>query len=163
MKENLKNMLNNWIIPLVIGVVVALIVTTYIATFVRVSGESMTPTLKDGQLLVMQKVTKNYKPGDIVVATIKRFDNGKEEDIIKRVIAVGGQTIEIHDGHVYVDDVMLEEDYIKEDMINGEVISKMTVPEGEIFVMGDNRNNSLDSRIQGTIKLEDIQGKILFQ
>lgn len=123
----------------------------------RVHGESMQPTLQNNDMLIaINSKLVRLKQGDIVVARIRRFDNGKKEDIIKRVIATGGQTIEIRNGQVFVDDKIIEEDYIKEPMFNGEIIEKMTVPDGEVFVMGDNRNNSLDSRIQGTIKLKQI-------
>ena len=127
---------------------------------VIVNGSSMNPTLHDGQILVgCKKCKDNIAPGDIVVAKITRFDTRKEEIIIKRVIAVENQTISIDYGQVFINGEKLEEDYIISD--GTENMKAVTIGEGEVFLLGDNRNNSLDSRIQGAIKLEDVLMKIL--
>lgn len=163
MKKETKNIISNWIIPAAIGIAIALIINTFFAGLVRVNGNSMNPTFKDGQMLIMQRAFVKYNQGDIVVADIIRFDNNKKETIIKRIIATEGQTVEIKDGQVIVDGEILEEDYIKEEMLKGQDFEQITVPAGEVYVLGDNRNNSLDSRIQGTIKVEKLKGKIIFQ
>lgn len=160
LERELIHIFKNYLMPAVWGIIIGLIFNRFFCVVI-VDGLSMNPTLQDGQILVGYKQYKGkLAPGDVVVARITRFDTGEEEIIIKRVIATEGQVIKIRDGQVFVDDVELEEDYIKEKMHSSQSL-EVVVPEGEVFVMGDNRNNSLDSRIQGTISLEDILMKIL--
>ena len=124
---------------------------TFVARIIVVSGPSMENTLFARDLLIVWSLGYTPKQGDIVVLTQESY---QEDSIVKRVIAVGGQTVDIDYGSdtVYVDGVPLEEDYTKERMRSpsypgyGEGINHVTVPEGCIFVMGDNRNNSADSR-----------------
>lgn len=156
-KENIMG----YVIYAIAGVVLAIILNIFLG-LVIVNGHSMDSTLRDKQILIMYKNTENLKAGDIVVAKIKRFDNGEDETIIKRVIATEGQTVEIKNGKVLVDDVEIKEDYINEPM-DIQSYDKVTVPKGEVYVMGDNRNHSLDSRIQGTISLDNVEGRILFK
>ena len=156
-----KNSVMGYVIYAIAGVVLAIILNIFLG-LVIVNGHSMDSTLRDKQILIMYKNTENLKAGDIVVAKIKRFDNGEDETIIKRVIATEGQTVEIKNGKVLVDDVEIKEDYINEPM-DIQSYDKVTVPKGEIYVMGDNRNHSLDSRIQGTISLDNVEGRILFK
>lgn len=113
----------------------------YVFVFTVVSGSSMEDTLHDGDILFCSRLVKNPKQGDIVMI----YANQLNENIVKRVIATGGDTIEIIDNKVYVNSEVLEESYIKEEMMTSDM-SKTTLGEGQIFVMGDNRNNSLDSR-----------------
>ena len=132
-----------------VGVLVALVlVFTFAARLILVDGESMVPTLLDGEMMVVRSI--GYKPqrNDIVVLAKEGFHDG--EAIVKRIIAVGGQTVDIDygAGTVSVDGVILEESYIKEYMVqqSWQTTTNVTVPEGSIFVMGDNRNVSDDSR-----------------
>ena len=146
-----------------LGVAIACIFSAFIKP-VKVVGESMESTLEDGDRLFVfrqaylgKKNIPEYK--DIVVVEADFF--GEEKKIIKRVIATEGQSLKIDNGNVYVDGVLLEEDYIKESMSKDEFIEIDKIPEDEVFVMGDNRNNSGDSRHIGTVKESDIYGKVL--
>ena len=121
---------------------------TFVARIIVVSGPSMENTLLGGDLIVVWSLGYTPKQGDIVVLTQESY---QEDSIVKRIIAVGGQRVDIDysSGTVYVDDVPLKEDYTREKMqmpSYGEGINHVTVPEGCIFVMGDNRNRSADSR-----------------
>ena len=127
----------------------------------HVIGESMEPTLHNSDTCIVVKDFDGYENGDIVV-----FNSIENKALIKRVIAVGGQTVRIADGIVYVNNVAIEEDYLKEGefTVGFDIQGTVTVPEGCYFVMGDNRNNSLDSRSKtiGFIKETDIIGESIF-
>ncbi|MGM9548787.1 MAG: signal peptidase I [Faecousia sp.] len=131
-----------------------------------VSGGSMKMTLLDGDYLLLLSNTFYHKPeqGDVVVISKESFDDGKP--IVKRVIATEGQTVDIDfvNGIVYVDDIPLEEDYINAlTTVDGGVSFPLTVAEGCIFVLGDNRGISLDSRYPevGQIDKREVLGKAI--
>lgn len=134
---------------------------------VVVSGSSMKNTLVNGDFLILVSNTIYHEPkhGDIVVVSMESFDDGKP--IVKRVIATEGQTVDIDfvTGTVYVDDKPLEESYtLSPTTTNGGTEFPLEVEEGHIFVMGDNRNNSRDSRFVeiGQIDEREILGKAVF-
>ena len=135
--------------------------------YVVVSGESMFETLYDGDylLVVNRTLCGELEQGDIVVASMDRFRNGAP--IVKRVIATEGQTVDIdfRAGIVYVDGVALEEDYIYEPTHLAEGMKfPLTVEEGCLFLMGDNRNDSTDSRSPGIgqVDIREILGRVVF-
>lgn len=143
------------------------LIFVFCVRLVGVNGDSMFPTLHNGDYLALQSnvLMGDLEYGDIIVARKLSFENG--EPIVKRVIATEGQTVMIReddDGvtRVYVDGVALDEPYINEQMINTPYYS--VVEEDCIFVMGDNRNHSSDSRVAsiGQIRLDQVLGKVLF-
>lgn len=153
-----------WIKTIVIAVVIALVITTFIRPTL-VKGHSMYPTLEPNNYLIINKIPyMMHEPerGDIVVfkSELKTTD-GKEKDLIKRVIAVEGDEIEVRDGKTFVNGNLIDEGYINGDFTSGDV--ELTVPKDQVFVMGDNRQNSLDSRDSrvGTVDIETIRGKVL--
>ena len=152
---------------LVFGLVGVLLVFMFLFRMVVVSGPSMMQTLQNGDSLILLSNVfyKNPKYGDIVVASKDSFKDG--EPIIKRVIATEGQTVDIDfvEGIVYVDGVALDEPYTNTPTTLFEGVSfPLTVEDGCIFVLGDNRNDSLDSRSReiGQIDKREILGKAIF-
>lgn len=147
--------------------VVMLLIFTFIARPATVDGESMMPTLQNGERLVISNLFYEPTAGDIVVLC-GEADREEGKNLIKRIIATEGQTIDIdfEAGEVYVDGQKLDEPYILEPTYLDEGTEfPLTVPKGEIFVMGDNRNGSRDSRslTVGTVKEEYIVGRVLFR
>ena len=158
--------LSEWAQALACSVLGGVLPFTFVIRLIGVDGHSMVPTLQDGdRLLVLNAMLDNdYEYGDIVVL---RKDTFLEEPIVKRVIATEGQTVDIDfvSGAVYVDGELLEEDYINEPTYVEEGTEfPLTVPEGSIFVMGDNRNHSSDSRSSdlGTVDTRYVIGKAVF-
>ena len=127
-----------------------------ISARVRVDGLSMTPTLQNGEYILVSKISyKTGAPerGDIIVF---RLPLDPKQDLIKRVIGLPGETISIHDGQVNINGLPLEEPYIAQSPVyNGE----WTVGEGQLFVLGDNRNDSKDSHQWGLLPFENVIGK----
>ena len=155
-----------WVQALVCSVLAVVVIFTFVIRLIGVDGHSMVPTLQDGdRLLVLNSMLYNdYKYGDIVVLRKESF---LAEPIVKRVIATEGQTVDIDfaNGIVYVDGVALEEDYINDLTYTDEGTEfPLTVPEGSIFVMGDNRNRSDDSRNSalGTVDTRYVIGRAVF-
>ncbi len=130
---------------LTVVLVALVLVFTFVGRLIMVDGTSMVPTLLNGEMMVVRSLGYEPRQGDIVVLTQESF---MEDAIVKRVIAKGGQTVEIdYDaGTVTVDGVVLDEPYLNEPMVPCGDVTSMTVPEGCLFVMGDNRNVSADSR-----------------
>lgn len=163
--EGMKGDLFVWLQALMVCLVALIVVFTFCGRVVGVRGDSMYPTLHDGDMLLLRSVGYTPKQGDIVVLNKKSgvFD----EAIVKRIIAVGGQTVSIdyEAGTVTVDGQVLDEPYTAEVMTLPpdpyENITEVTVPEGSVFVMGDNRNHSSDSRDQrlGTVDERYILGQ----
>ncbi len=164
----------DWVNSIVYAVVAMLVLNLFFFRSITVSGDSMNNTLADGDRVILTNFCYSPSYGDIVVVQADKLKNKNTgrygEPIIKRVIAVEGETIRINfaEGEVYVNDVLLEEDYIKDLthlrahgwMENGETY---TVPENCVFVMGDNRNISNDSRNLTDVGFIDeslIMGKV---
>lgn len=125
----------------------------------KISGNSMYPTLKDGEIEISIKSEyKEIKRGDIVNIS----SDIEKESIVKRVIAFEGEVVEIKEDGVYIDGKLLDEPYISKNVPSYDVGYKTTVPKGCVFVLGDNRHNSKDSREIGCIKIEEIRSILVF-
>lgn len=168
-----KQLLKNFIIDIAISMSIALIVSVFIRPTI-VNGASMEDTLHDGDYMFMSRQAyRNHNPekGDIVIiqSTLDYEKSDKGKLIIKRVIGLPGDTVEIRGDTLYVNGEQIQEDYIKDGITPaGDIPAEgetLTVPEGSFFVLGDNRCNSTDSRSSevGLITKEDIKGKVFLR
>lgn len=185
-KINIVREIIEWVVYFASAVIIASLIQSQLYALTTVHQSSMQDTLSEGHMLIMNKVsfvfTKPQK-GDIVV-----FVNGEDtkgfinrykiflEDVrlrfkndyrtnrlIKRIIAVEGDKVDIKEGKVYINDILLDEPYIKGVTPGLGMNYPLTVPEGYVFVMGDNRENSYDSRSFGPISANSIEGKAIFR
>ena len=156
-----------WVQTLVYVVLAVVLLFTFVGRLSRVQGESMRETLQDRDLLLVLNgyLCRSYEAGDIVIAQRGDFNDGAP--IVKRVIATEGQTVDIdfNAGTVYVDGAALEEPYAREATWLAEGVEfPLTVPAGCLFLMGDNRNDSEDSRSAdlGPVDSRCVIGKAVF-
>ncbi len=154
-----------WFDALVFALILVLVVLLFVVRTVTVNGTSMQPTLMDGQQLLARSFLYTPQRGDIVVV-----DGYTQygEPLVKRVIGVGGDTVNIDfaAGNVFVNGELLQEAYIADPTQQSyDVQFPVTVPQGKLFLMGDNRRYSLDSRHSsiGFIDERDILGKVIFR
>lgn len=173
-QQNKKGKLGNIIFFSIVGVIIALLLTfillnRYVFFKVNIVGNSMYPTFQDGQTMMVNSLG-NPDRGDVVIIAHQKSG---DELIIKRVIAVGGDFIEIKTNrYVYVNGEKIEEPYLKTqkstDLLDGAYLSQLEdliggqgrVPQGYLFYLGDNRENSADSRTYGLCKVEDVIGVV---
>lgn len=164
-KDTLEGTLYCWAQALVTAVVGVILLFTFGVRLISVNGPSMQDTLYTGdRLLVLNAMFCGFKAGDVVV--INDYNAELDDTLVKRIVATGGQTVDVDfvTGVVYVDGQALDEPYIKEPTYTAEGISfPLTLAEDEVFVMGDNRNHSTDSRDLrlGPVKQGYLQGKAL--
>ena len=153
--------LKEWIISITAAIVLAMLIRTFIVELYIVEGPSMKPTLQDSERLVVNKFIYRLREPEKGEVLIFRYPRDPSRDFVKRVIATAGDTIEIKEGRVYVNDQLQREDYILEKTRTE--FPKVTIPDGTVFVMGDNRNNSEDSRFSdvGFVPLDLVKGKAI--
>lgn len=156
--------LYEWTQAIAIAVVLALVINHFIFSIVQVQGESMLPTLENNERLFVRKFLYEPKNKDIVIVKSEVMN----KYIVKRVIATEGQTIDIKEDtcEVYVDGKLQNEPYINENIIyyiGNSDIYPLTIPEDCVFVMGDNRAHSYDSRGIGVVKNSEVMGKAIFR
>ncbi|MFC7391599.1 signal peptidase I [Scopulibacillus cellulosilyticus] len=170
MKKRKKSEAFEWIKALVIAVIIALLIRGFVFTNYIVEGKSMMPTLQDGNRLIVNKL-------DYEVSKPHRFDviifhATKTEDYVKRVIGLPGDKIAYKHDTLYVNGKPVKEPYLnkyKSELISGQLTQDFTlkgltgqarVPKGKVFVLGDNRQNSVDSRVFGFVDEDKIVGKV---
>lgn len=168
-KKNVRKEILSWIRTIGTTIIISAIVLIFVAQFVDINGRSMEPTYCDGDRVLIYKLDKNYEQGDIIVA-----DEILDDPIIKRVIATEGQVVDFDatthevtvDGNVVSGDIYgLENNQTLIEDLTGLMLEfPQTVPEGHVFVLGDNRMHSSDSRYKqiGMIPKDKILGKVVF-
>lgn len=162
MKNVLKEILSTSIYLLVV-LCVAYLIVTYVGQRTQVSGSSMESTLSDSDHLIVDKISYRFSDPERFDIIVFPFQYDKETYYIKRIIGMPGETVQIDiDGKIYIDGELLEENYGREVIQNpGRASEPIQLGSDEYFVMGDNRNNSSDSRDQsvGNIHKKDIIGR----
>lgn len=159
-----------WIESAVISMFVVVLLFTFVFGVVRVSGDSMNDTLIDNDMLVISHL--NYEPekGDIVIIS-RNYDNNEQtqssEPLVKRVVATAGDVIDLRDGCVYINDEKIDEEYAKGRTYpcSSNIVYPVTVKEGTVFVLGDNREDSKDSRVDEVFLVDEryILGKVVLR
>ena len=160
-QDSLRGEVYDWIQCVVAALVVCVLLFSFAVRLVDVVGNSMYPTLENVDKVIVSNLFYEPEQGDIIVF---RKDEYRPEPLVKRVIAVGGQTVDINDedGLVYVDGVALSEPYTRglpSYTLASDVSYPYTVPEGYLWMMGDNRTNSQDSRFFGAIPVSSVTGR----
>jgi signal peptidase I len=165
----------DWGQALMYAIVIILLGLTFFGRMLSVSGNSMLNTLHDNEFMLVSNLFYNPGPGDIVVFIKSDFDVWREdygrysvEPLVKRVIAVAGQTVEVDyaNQRVLVDGAVIDEPYVREPVRavpDREVDYPYTVPQGHVFVMGDNRNATTDSRQIGPVDNRMIIGRLILR
>jgi len=153
-----KRRLLNILLGVVIVVIVIVILFLAVLGTAKVSGSSMYPTYVDGERVMLWKVSSVYDRGEVVAVKMPTGD-----EYIKRVVAVPGDEIEVRDGSVWVNGTQLEESYAQgvTEEETGSVVYPLTLGEDEYFVLGDNREESIDSRAFGAVKESQIIGRVI--
>lgn len=166
--KNKKNIYKSYIFTFLIVLCLGLLCKNYVFARADVDGKSMENTLHNKDILFVEKIslyTNSISKGNIII-----FDshNKRKEIFVKRVIATSGDTIKISNGKVYLNDTKLYEPYLKPKTFTspGDFLKEnesYKVPKGYVFVMGDNRGDSLDSRIIGPVKISSIIGHVFIR
>jgi signal peptidase I len=140
------------------AILIALLINVFVGQATRVEGQSMEPNLHTDQRLVVEKLSYRFHPPNRFDVVVLRVPGQGDELLIKRVIGLPGETIELRDGTVYIDGQQLSEPYISQMTRSGRS-GRVTVPPLHVFVMGDNRSHSNDSRSFGPVPIENIVGR----
>ncbi|HBR02210.1 MAG TPA: signal peptidase I [Ruminiclostridium sp.] len=166
-KHDLKNLLD-WVLHIVLAIALGLLITVFLGRLTVVDGNSMNSTLQNGDVIIIEAVTPRFgtiQSGDIVVLKIPELLENRKKYAIKRVIATENEHVEIRDGKVFIDGSELSEPYVSagagETAVENSLYADITVPEGCIYVLGDNRipDKSRDSRAFGPVSTDRILGK----
>ena len=159
-KNKIAKEILEWALTIIIPVVAALLIHQYLFTFARVDGTSMLDTLHENNIMGVSRL--NYRlnepqRGEIITCNYPEDGN---KLFVKRIIGLPGETIEIREGTVYIDGEPIAETYLTR--VDDQSMDPITLAKDEIFVMGDNRPVSRDSRAVGPLTLDEIYGRVLF-
>ncbi|MFT8321824.1 MAG: signal peptidase I [Bacillus sp. (in: firmicutes)] len=170
MKEAFKKESIEWLKALAVGGVIFILIRAFFFSNYEVEGESMMPTLQNGNKLVVNKI--GYKVRDFHHFDVIVFHANKKEDYVKRVIGIPGDKVEYKDDHLYINGEMYRESFLDRyrkqvaagrltgDFTLKEITGKSSVPKDMLFVLGDNRLGSWDSRHFGFIPIDQVVGKV---
>lgn len=155
--------IRSWVKSIAIAVIISLFIRVFVFRLTFVVGESMYPTLNEGDRLFVNKIGTifgGYSRGDIVILKSPVVEH---KSYVKRIIGVGGDKVEIKEGNIYLNGDKLDEDYIAEGFYIYNTNEVWEVPEGYVFVLGDNRGASLDSRYFGCVPVSYLKGRVEYR
>jgi len=158
----LRRELRSWTRDLAVALGLAIVVMIFLYQPVKVEGTSMNPLLSDQERIFINKFVYRFEPierGDVVVFW---YPLDRSKSFIKRVVGLPGETIEIRDGHLYINGDELADQYVPAGYIDSSNYGPRKIPLGEYFVMGDHRDSSNDSRVFGPVSRSFIYGKAVF-
>ncbi len=161
MKNILKELMG-WIVYIIIIVALAWVIITFVGQRTQVSGSSMETTLSDGDQLIVDKISYRFRDPNRYDIVVFPYQYEENTYYIKRIIGLPGETVQIVDGYVYIDGQQLDEHYGNEVMLDPGIAEEpVTLGDDEYFVLGDNRNNSQDSRAAnvGVIHRKELLGR----
>ena len=162
--DKVKKEIREWIVSLAVAVVIVLIIRSFLFTIIRVDGPSMSDTLLDGDKLMVTVLDMKLNGPERFDVVICRYPERKDQ-YVKRVIGLPGDTLEVKSGVLYINGEAIEEPFLSDSRTvrfdkASNSFGPIVVPEGEYFVMGDNRDNSNDSRNVGMITEDMVIGKV---
>jgi signal peptidase I len=146
-----------WAVAVALGALAVTGIRAEVMEPVRVTSGSMSPTLREGDVVLVSKQDRSPSRGDLI--TLSSPQDG--ERVLKRVVGIGGDVVAIQDAILYVNDVRVIEPYVDHESIDALYYGPVTVAEGSVLVLGDSRALSIDSRIYGNISLEDVTGTVI--
>lgn len=162
-KVDIKKEIISWALYLIFVVVLVYVIITFVGQRTVVDGRSMNPNLNDGDNLIVEKLSYRFSDPERFDIIVFPPQGAPKEHYIKRIIGLPGETVQIdYEGNIYINGEILEEDYGLETIQNpGRAAEPVTLGEDEYFVLGDNRNNSTDSRTEkvGNVKRSTITGR----
>lgn len=170
LKESVKNEGIEWVKAVGIGLIILVFVRTFFISNYVVEGKSMEPTLENGNKLIVNKIS--YQIGELNRFDVIVFHHNKEEDFVKRIIGLPGDKVEYRNDELYINGKKIDEPYLEKqrekalgskltgDFTLSELWGEETVPEGKLFVLGDNRLESWDGRHFGFISIDQVVGKV---
>lgn len=155
-----------WLVTLAAAGLTAACVLIFVGERTKVIGSSMEPKLHDGDQVILDKITYRFQKPKRFEIVVFPGPEGRKKLYVKRIIGLPGETVKISDGKVYINGQEIAADYAKDHMTpNGNMKKELTLDKDEYFVMGDNRNNSRDSRYLevGPVKRSEIIGRVVFR
>lgn len=155
-----KSVVWEWIETIGIALILALVIRTFLIQPFYIPSGSMEPTLGVGDKIIVNKLGSYFKRPERGQVIVFKYPLDPSQDFVKRVIGMPGETIEIKDSTVYINGSPLEEEYLPEDLVYGD-FGPVTVPENAYFMLGDNRDNSQDSRVWGPLPEDLIIGRAI--
>lgn len=155
-----KSVIWEWVETIAIAVILALVIRTFLIQPFYIPSGSMEPTLAIGDKIIVNKLSSFFKDPERGEVIVFKYPVDTSQDFVKRVIALPGETIHIKDSKVYINGELLEEEYLPEGLTYGD-FEPVTVPENAYFMLGDNRDNSQDSRVWGPVPRNLIIGEAI--